>query len=248
MHLHLDDFCEVVKGLNKTNAEKALAVLWFFDRKQADTQMSAGQLTRILGDHHVGTANSTALGRAIRDTKLASESKLGFTLKPGSRKVIHGWLPVDLDSIQPTMDHATGYLPEAVWSNTRAYIEAVCRQLNGCFKSAYYDAAAVMLRRLLETLVIESYEHLKREMEIKDGGGQYLILRDLVERACGEKGHTGLNLGRDSKASLKEARDIGNWSAHARRYNAISTDLTKIQPRVRVAVQELMHIANLKRP
>jgi hypothetical protein len=247
MHVTLDDFCEVVKSLKKTNAEKALAILWFFDRKQADAAMSAAQLTKVLGDHHVGTANSTALRRAIQDTKLASESKSGFALKPGSRRVIHGWLPVDLDGVQPTMDHATGYLPEAVWRNTRGYIEAVCRQLNGCFKSAYYDAAAVMLRRLLETLIVESYEHLKREAEIRDGGGQYLMLRDVVERACGEKGHAGLNLGRDSKATLKDARDIGNWSAHARRYSAISTDLTKIQAGVRVAVQELIHIANLKR-
>jgi hypothetical protein len=247
MHLSIDDFCEVVKKLKKTNAEKALAVLWFFDQMEPDTAMSAGQLTKILGDHHVGTANSTALARAINDTKLATQSSSGFALKPGSRRVIQGWLPADLDGMQPTMDHATGYLPEAVWRNTRGYIEAVCRQLNGCFKFGYYDAAAVMLRRLLETLIIESYEHLKREAEIKDGGGQYLMLRDLVERASGDKGHAGLNLGRDSKATMKDARDIGNWSAHARRYNAISPDLTKIQAGVRVAVQELIHIANLKR-
>jgi hypothetical protein len=248
MHLSLDDFCEVVKKLKRTNAEKALAVLWFHDQKQADIAMSAGELTRILGDHHIGTANSTALGRAIAETKLASESRAGFSLKPGSRRVIQGWLPADLDGIQPTMDQAAGYLPEAVWRSTRGYIEGVCRQLNGCFKFAYYDAAAVMLRRLLETLIIEAYEHLKREGEIKDGGGQYLMLRDLVERACGEKGHPGLNLGRDSKSTLKDARDIGNWSAHARRYTAVSTDLTKIQAGVRVAVQELIHLANLKRP
>jgi len=78
MHLTLDDFCEVVKSLRKTNAEKALAILWFFDRKQADIAMSAGQLTKVLGDHHVGTANSTVLGRGIRHSKLASESTSGL--------------------------------------------------------------------------------------------------------------------------------------------------------------------------
>ena len=35
--------------------------------------------------------------------------------------------------------------------------EEVCRELNGSFKHAYYNAAAVMLRRLLETLIIEAY-------------------------------------------------------------------------------------------
>lgn len=248
MHLTLDDFCEVVKSLRKTQAEKALTILWFFDRTQPDIAKTAGQLTKVLGDHHVGTANQTLLAIAIRKTKLASESMAGFALKPGSRKVIHGWLPADMDGMQPAMDHTTGYLPEAVWRGTRGYIEAVCRQLNGCFRAAYYDAASVMLRRLLETLIIESYEYLKRESEIKDGNGQYLMLRDLAERACGEKIHAGLNLGRNSKDALKEAKNVGNLSAHSRRYNAVSTDLTKIQSGVRVLVQELIQIANLVKP
>jgi hypothetical protein len=191
MHLSLDGFCEVVKESNRKNAEKALAILWYFDHEQPGIAKTAGQLTKLLGDHHVGTANQTALAEAIRKTKLANESKSGFSLKPGSRKIIRDWLP-DLDGIQPAMDHASGYLPEPIWKNTRGYIEEVCRELNGCFRHAYYNAAAVMLRRLLETLVIEAYEHLDRETEIKDGGGNYLMLSDLAERVCGEKGHKGI--------------------------------------------------------
>lgn len=247
MHLTLDAFCEVVKRLNKTQAEKALVLLWFYDRKQLDISMTAGALARIINDHHIGNPNSTLLAEAIRKTRLASESKSGFLLKPGSRKLIHDWLPSDLDGIQPAMDHSSGYLPEAVWVNTRGYIESVSRQINGCFKAAYYDAAAVMLRRLLETLIIEAYEHLKREAEIKNGGGEYFMLKDLVIRACGESSHAGLNLGRGSKAGLKEAREIGNQSAHNRRYTAVAADLTKLQLGVRLVVQELIHIANLKK-
>lgn len=247
MHLSIGDFSEIVKGLQKTNAQKALAILWYHDRTQPDIAMTSGQLTKILDDHHVGTPNATQLADAIRRTKLANESKGGFSLKPGSRRVIHDWLPSGIDGMQPAMDHSAGYLPEAVWTATRGYIESVCRQLNGCFRAAYYDAASVMLRRLLETLIIEAYEYLKRENEIKDGGGNYYMLKDLVERACGEKGHAGLSLGRDSKATLKDARDIGNWSAHARRYNAVAADLIKVQSGVRVTVQDILQIANLKK-
>src|SRR5258708_16477680 len=152
MHLSLDGFCEVVKKSNRSNAEKALAVLWYFDHEQSDIAKTAGQLTKVLGDHHIGTPNQTALAEAIRKTKLANESRSGFSLKPGSRKIIRDWLP-DLDGIQPVIDHASGYLPEPMWKNTRGYIEAVCRELNGSFHHAYYNAAAVMLRRLLETLI-----------------------------------------------------------------------------------------------
>jgi hypothetical protein len=243
MNLSLDLFCEVVSGLNKTNAEKALAVLWYFDRLQPDAARTSGQLTKVFTDHHIGTPNQTALADAIRKTKLANELKIGFSLKPGSRKIIRDWLPQDLDGVQPTIDQSQGYLPEHIWKNSRGYIEVVCRELNGSFYSAYYNSAAVMLRRLLETLIIETYEHLGRENEIKDGGGNFFMLSDLADRACGEKGHAGINLGRDSKTALKDARNVGNWSAHARRYLAHANDLTKLQNGVRLLAQELILIA-----
>ena len=104
-----------------------------------------------------------------------------------------------------------------------------------------------MLRRLLETLIIEAYEHLGRQSEIKDGGGNYLMLSELADRACGEKGHTGLDLGRDSKNALKDARNVGNWSAHARRFLAHASDLVKLQDGVRLLAQELILIADLVR-
>jgi len=246
MHLSLDVFCDVVKTLNKSNAEKAIALLWYFDRETPDVAKTAGQLTRLLGDHHIGTSNQTSLAEAIRKTKLANESRNGFSLKPGSRKIIRGWLP-DLEGIQPAIDHAEGYLPEPIWKNTRGYIEEVCRELNGAFHHGYYNAAAVMLRRLLETLIIEAYEHLNRETEIKNSGGNYLMLSDLAERVCGENGHRGINLGRDSKKALKDARNVGNWSAHARRFLAHAGDLTKFQVGLRLLVQELVQIADLVR-
>src|SRR5262249_26017925 len=118
---------------------------------------------------------------------------------------------------------------------------------NGSFHSGYYNASAVMLRRLLETLIIEAYEHLNREIEIKDGGGNYLMLSDLAERVCGENGHRGINLGRDSKKAMKDARNVRNWSAHARRFLAHAGDFSKFQAGMRLLVQELIQIADLVR-
>lgn len=248
MDLPLSDFCEHVTTLVKTNAEKAVAILWFYDLNTPDTAMTAGALTKIMTDHHVGTPNQTTLAKAIRKTKLCNEIGKGFTLKPGSRKIIREWLPANIEGLQPEMNHAEGYLLEALWSNTRGYIESVCKQLNGCFKSAYYDAASVMLRRLLETLIIEAYEHLRRESEIKDNGGagNYYMLKDLVARANGVSPHTGLNLCRDAKTALDDVKRRGDKSAHNRRYNAVKADLNQIRDGVRTAVQELIQIASLK--
>jgi hypothetical protein len=247
MHISLTEFCEVVRTLERSNAEKALVILWYHDRQQPDIAMTSGQLAKVLVDHHVGTPNGTQLAAAIRKTKLANESKSGFALRPGSRKIIYEWLPDGIDGMQPAMDHSTGYLPDAVWVGTRGYIESVCKQLNGCFRAAYYDAASVMLRRLMETLIIEAYEHLKRDGEIKDGDGNYLMLKHLVERANGKPPHTGLNLGRDAKKNLEDVKALGDRSAHNRRFVAHAPDLVNIQAGVRTAAQELIQIAELKK-
>jgi hypothetical protein len=246
MNLSIDQFCEIVAKLNKGNAEKALAILWYFDSVEQNATRTAGQLTKILTDHHVGTPNQTSLAAAIRKSKLVIETKAGFSLRPGSRRLIRDWLP-SIDGLHPSMDHNLGYLPENIWRNTRGYIEEVAREMNGCFRNSYYNAAAVMLRRLLETLIIEAYEYLNRESEIKDSNGNYLMLSELVDRALGDKGHRGLGLGRDSKKALKDARNIGNWSAHARRFLAHANDLMSFQAGVRVLAQELIQIANLVR-
>lgn len=241
-----EDFCELVSRLNKSNAEKALAILWHFDVTSPGAAKSAGELTRLLVDHHIGTPNQTILASSIKKTKLANEVSKGFVLKPGSRKLIREWFP-EMVGLQPRMDHTQGYLPEATWKNTRGYIDAVCRELNGTFKNGYYNSTAVMLRRLLETLIIEAYEHLQRENEIKSGQNEYFMLGDLVDRTCGDAGHRGLSLSRDSKRALRDARNVGNWSAHARRFIANSGDLTKFQEGIRLLVQDLVQIANLQK-
>lgn len=247
MHISLEDFCELLKPLGRTNAERAIAILWYRDRQEPDVAMTSGQLTKVMTDYHVGRPHATQLGKAIRRTRLVNESKGGFSLKPGSRKAIHQWLPTGIEGMQPAMDHSAGYLSDAVWMGTRNYIESVCRQLNGCFRSCYYDAASVMLRRLIETLIIEAYEHLKRDGEIRDNDGNPFMLRHLVDRANGRPPHTGLNLGRDAKRTLEDVKALGDKSAHNRRFIAHAPDLTSIQSGVRTATQELIQIANLRK-
>src|SRR5216110_558936 len=62
---------------------------------------------------------------------------------------------------------------------TRGYIEHVVNQINGCYENGWYDSCAVMLRRVLETLIIEAFEKHGRSAKIKNSQGDFLYLRDL---------------------------------------------------------------------
>jgi hypothetical protein len=125
---------------------------------------------------------------------------------------------------------------------TRSYIEKISNQINGCYEYGWFDACAVMIRRLLETLIIEVFEHHKIEAKIKKNG-DYVYLKDLINITLAESSWT---LGRNTKNALPKLKDIGDKSAHSRRFNAIRNDIDEFKSELRTVVQELLILANLK--
>lgn len=127
--------------------------------------------------------------------------------------------------------------------NTRGYIERVVHQMNGCYQSGWYDGCAVMIRRFLEVLIIELFEAHDLADKIKNPRGDFFFLADLISRTIAEP---AWNLTRNTKTALPRLKDIGDKSAHSRRFNAIRSDIDKILPDLRVTAQELLYLANLK--
>ena len=134
-------------------------------------------------------------------------------------------------------------LPMAVVEKTRGYIQEIILQANGCYEHQWYDACAVMIRRFLETLIIELYEAKRRAKEIQDSSGHFLMLRDLVDKVVAEP---SWNLSRETMKVLPLLKNLGDRSAHTRRYIAKKPDVDKILSGLRVAADELLHLAGLK--
>jgi hypothetical protein len=134
-------------------------------------------------------------------------------------------------------------IPMTLVRGTRGYIEKITNQVNGAYENGWYDACAVMIRRLVETLIIEAFEHHKLAHHIKNPSGEFFYLRDLVDKTLQEK---SWNLTRNCKQALPKLKDIGDKSAHSRRYNAVRDDLAPLLTDIRFVVQELLSLANLK--
>jgi hypothetical protein len=134
-------------------------------------------------------------------------------------------------------------IPIALVRGTRGYIERVANQVNGAYENGWYDACAVMLRRLIETLIIETFEHYKIANKIKDRNGDFFYLKDLIAKCLQEQ---AWNLTRNCKQALPRLKDIGDKSAHSRRYNAVRGDLNPLLGDIRLVVQELLYLSNLR--
>lgn len=134
-------------------------------------------------------------------------------------------------------------LPWALVKQTRGYIEKVANQVNGCYEKGWFDGCAVMMRRMVETLIIECFEEHKIDNKIKNVAGDYFYLGDLVDAMLSE---TKWTLGRGTKKGLPKLKTIGDRSAHSRRYNAFRDDIDKVSDDFRVVCQELLYLAKLK--
>lgn len=126
---------------------------------------------------------------------------------------------------------------------TRGYIERIANQVNGAYENGWYDASAVMLRRLIETLIIEAFEKHCISDKIKNPNGDFYFLRDLITETLNEQ---SWNLGRNTRQALPKLKDIGDKSAHSRRYLAHRGDIQPLLVDIRTVVQELLFLAGLK--
>lgn len=74
-----------------------------------------------------------------------------------------------------------------------------------------------MLRRFVETLIIETYIAKEIQGRIKDDDGDFFSLQILIDKA---RSDPYLNLSRNTKKVLLRLKKLGDLSAHNRRFVA----------------------------
>lgn len=203
-------------------------------------------------EHVIDVIGHSDLKQAIKLLESHFESLIDPEIQYSSRSsakkqllfILHSQIEPLIDSIKivkiPVTDKV---IPTDIVKGTRGYIERVALQANGCYESGWFDACAVMIRRIVETLIIECFEHCKIPYKIKDSNGNYLFLKDLIDACLKENTWT---LGRNTKKALPTLKNIGDLSAHSRRYLANKSDIDKIYEGLRIAVEELVHLSKLK--
>lgn len=127
---------------------------------------------------------------------------------------------------------------------SRSYIVSIANQINGAYENGWYDACAVMIRRFVETFLIETFERHGAAQKIKlSGSGDYMFLRDMINVTLTE---TAWNPSRNLKAALPRLKDVGDKSAHNRYFVARRGDIQPLLGDIRTVVQELMLQSGLK--
>ncbi len=128
------------------------------------------------------------------------------------------------------------FLPPEFCTSVPRFLRPVFEQVQGCYAYEFRDAALVMLRKLVESLIIEGYEVSGRGSEIKKNGN-YLQFGDLVGKATSG---TLFRLSRDSKIAIEDVKKLGDNAAHTLHFHARKSEVDQLRKGARILLEDLL--------
>ena len=211
----------------------------FYANKLVELRADATNIFRQLSSQSAGDSSALAeLIELVFDPTTRSQDRLN-----AAREISFSLRTMWTKTSSKRSDAEEGLFPLTILSKAnRGYMVTVGRQMNGCYSAGWYDACAVMMRRLIEIAIIEAFEGKGISSKIQDAAGDYFQLTDLVARTLSE---TAWRLSRNAKKYLPTLRDVGHMSAHGRYYTAKKEDIDFVRQGCRAVVEELLHHANL---
>jgi hypothetical protein len=237
------EFLERIEDEDLKMIERAVALLWWEGREDPTKGLDAAAICASLEFAGQAKQNVSRLAVSLKEHRgTVRAGKEEWRLHPRTRRELDSRYAFALVPRVPAASDSV--LPSGLFSGSRTYIERVVDQINRGYDAELWDCSAVMCRRLLETLIIETYERLGRAKEIKGSDDHFLMLNGLItflER------DSSISLGRNAAKGLKDFKQLGDLSAHNRRFNACRNDIDRIRDGLRIAAEELLHLSGLRK-
>ena len=242
MRSNKDSLLSAICNKFKLKSELAIGFVWLHYKLHETELCTIEQINQYFVDAHLSKYNSTRLKDALRKSKDILTERTGY--RP-SRKLIE------------TLDQEFNYLlqrseeivcdemilPLSLYSNTRGYIESMAKQINASYEYNIFDGCAVLMRRLMEILLIHTYEANGLSDDIVEEKGYKnlnVIIKDIIDKKR-------FNLQKQTKDSLNKIRELGNLSAHKIQYTTKKQYIDEVITEYRVIIEELLFRSNIKK-
>lgn len=232
------DFAKKLSQLALTHEERATAFLWYYRSTQQFEERSAKELSDDMHAEGFPLANPS---------RLEDDLRKGRTVIRGKRK---GTLQIDIRRLDELGERYSpllsakaiqigdAVLPKAWVSGSRPYLEQLVDEINGSYEVGFYNACAVMQRRLMESLILEVYVSAKRHAEVQNGG-VFLSLEKLIAYIRADK---TIVISRNSPKTMEQVKELGDTAAHNRTYLTQQVDIDDMKLKYRRLIRELLDL------
>lgn len=118
------------------------------------------------------------------------------------------------------------------------YVTRLVPQINGTYQGEWFEATAMLLRRLMETLIIELYTRRGWVQDVQDPGtNEYHMLKALIGKLNADP---RLHMQRRTIDGLSKVKELGDTAAHDFKIWIRKSDLDRIQSPVRLTCERLV--------
>lgn len=235
------DFLIALSRPKLATHERCIALLWWHGLEDPTVAIPVKQLCEEVERAGYPRQNVSRMRAALaRDRRTSKGPNDSFRIRIDARENLDGEY-VKFVRSRP-IKHSDSVLPFELFKGTKGYLEKVTLQINASYETGLYDCCAVMCRRLLETLIIEVYEAKGASNVLKGPDGNFYMFSGLLLVLENDK---SLNISRVAIQGLRDFKRLGDLSAHNRRFNARISDIDRISTSLRIASEELLHLAGL---
>lgn len=226
----------------KNQAEQATALLWLYNVKQEYDERTVKELVQDFVDEGFSKPNSTRLYNSLRKDRrtIKGKGKNSFKVNPKFFSTLAEQYGSFVNHVQTS--ESSSVIPLDFVKGTRVYIEQMVRQINGCYDYGFYDATCVLLRRLLESLIIETYIYKKQANKVKNGT-VFKYLDKLITLISNDP---NIILSRNAPKNMQFIKDVGDTAAHDRTYITPKEDIDDNKQKIRRIINEMLVISGIK--
>jgi len=238
-------FAQGISKLGLTEVGCAIALLWYFDRQEGIPELRPALLAELMQDLSLRRrVNITRLGRdLLANRSVIRGRKMGTVrLRVTSRlRLSSHYGEISGTVVTPGAD--AHIIPAELFENTRPYLEAMVVQINETYQGGFYDACAVMCRRLLKCLLLLAFESAAKAEVIRDAGGEYRAFANIIGLACSNR---HIKLPRGARGVMGKIDHVGELAAHQPTYTTRQKDIDEQRLAFQRVISELVHLAEIR--
>ncbi len=223
--------------------DKAVGCLWYATSMGHAEELDVKEITDSM--MFVGLAanvNTSRLSKNLSKSKLTVKgSRNGsFRISPTKKTELDGRFSPLLKRRKVKV--SDDLLPDAVIANTRKYLHELAHQINGAYDVGFYDACAVLCRRMIESLLVESFDHAGKLSEIQKQDGNLEMLDAIVRKA---KTGQHIRLPRGTPDLIDKIKEVGDTAAHDRYHITTKQDIDEFRTGFRKVISQLLGLAGI---
>lgn len=235
-------FAQQISQFDLTRLEQAIAFLWFYRSTQTYEDRTASELADDLDEEGLGRPNVTNLHRDLNKSRQTVKGK-----RPKSFQLHTKYIPQLASKYAPLLDikeidSTPSVIPTEFVQGTHPHLEQLVKEINGAYNYQFYDASSVLIRRLLESLIIETFIQ-KKIVPVIRFNNAFLMLDKLIAKISN---HQQIVLSRNAPKSMEAIKILGDTAAHDRTYITTKPDIDELKPQIRKTIKELLILANIQ--